>query len=141
MSASDEAPPKPFEHCLVVFETMKKSSKGVRIEGDHAFVYEGFLTQLFRELGMPTPYYTSVMRNLKAMGCVRQLSRGGGASPSKWELIREPTWELFEVIEEKRIKTNTKAGQLEDMVRILTRRVGDLEDSVETLLEEREKVG
>lgn len=132
-STTDEAPPKPFEHCAVVFETMRRRAKGQIVEGDHALVFEGFLTQVFRELEMPTPYYTSIMRRLKAMGCVRQLSRGGGSSPSKWEMIREPTWDLFSVIEDKRLKNNTKLGQALDMLTVLRLRVEALEDRVEFL--------
>lgn len=134
-SAQDETPPpRPFEHCILVFETMRKQAKPTKIEGQHALVYEGYLTRLFSELQMATPYYTSIMRRLKAMGCVRQISRGGGSTPSRWELIREPTWELFEPIEADRLKDNTRVGQLSDMVSALSRRLGEAEDKIEYLL-------
>src|ERR1700746_4209559 len=93
---NEEAPPRLFEHCLSVCAAMKSQAAPTTIEGQHALVYEGFLTRLFSELQLATPYYTSVMQRLRKMGCVRQLSRGGGNSPSRWELIKDPEGEGLE---------------------------------------------
>jgi hypothetical protein len=90
-------------------------------------VYEGFLTRLFADHNLATPYYTTVMRRLKQMSCVRQLSRGGGNSPSKWEMLEEPTWEKFEQYEERRFQQNTKLGQTMDGVKSLATRMSDVE--------------
>ncbi len=127
---SEEAPPRLFEHCSAVYETMKKTARGVQIEGTYALVYEGYLTRLFADLNLAMPYYTAVMRRLKAMDCVRQLSRGGGSSPSKWELLNEPDYDGFEVIEATRRENNTQLGQTINTVKILTRRVADLEEQL-----------
>jgi hypothetical protein len=132
---TEGAPPKPFEHCSAVFERMKKEAKATQIEGQHALVYEGFLTRLFNDLQLATPYYTSVMQRLRKMGCVRQLSRGGGNSPSRWELIKEPDWESFEAAEQKRLRGDTKFGQLQGEVSSLNTRVAELEDKVARMLE------
>src|ERR1700742_3987033 len=105
MDNRTEAPPRLFLHCSAVFEKMKAQSKARQVEGDHALVYEGFLTKLICEdLGLATPYYTSVMHYLKAMGCVRQLARGGGPTPSLWELMHEPDIEAFERVESQKKK-------------------------------------
>jgi hypothetical protein len=132
-----QAPPKTFEHCMVVFESMRKASAPAVIEGKHALVYEGFLTRLFAELHLATPYYTKVMRLLKEMECVRQLSRGGGNSPSRWELLKEPDPDAFDAADGTRVKTQTKLGQALDSTVILAKRVDDLEMKVDLLIEER----
>ena len=129
------APPKLYEHCVTVFEQMKKEAAATSVEGTHAFVYEGFLTRLFNKLSLATPYYTSVMQALRKMGCVKQLSRGGGASPSKWELLQEPTVELFTAAQTKKLHDNTWRGQLEHQVRDLNERVDDLEEILSAITE------
>ena len=65
-------------------------------------VWEGFLTKLVNEkLQFSTPYFSHVRNNLIAMGCIRQLQRGGGSSPSRWELIQEPDLDKFTAIKEE----------------------------------------
>lgn len=100
----DENPvPIMFEHCCVVFAEMMKQSEEEQVgqgveEGsvpETIKVYEGFLTTLFQDLRMSVPYYTTIMKALKAMNCVEQLRRGGGTSKSKWVLYHEPTEEGF----------------------------------------------
>lgn len=62
-------------------------------------VWEGFLTKLVNtRLQFSTPYFSHVRSNLIALGCMRQLQRGGGSSPSRWELMGEPDLEKFEEI-------------------------------------------
>lgn len=98
MSSTDEKPPaKLWEHVLTVFAAMQRQATSQMLDGKHALVYTGHTTQLFRDVGLATPYYTSVMRTLKQMGCVRQLSRGGGSAASRWELLDDPDLETFEV--------------------------------------------
>jgi hypothetical protein len=132
------APPKLYEHCLTVFEQMRTEAKPTAVEGTHALVYEGFLTRLFNKLSLATPYYTSVMQALRKMGCVKQLSRGGGASPSKWELLQEPTLELFNSSTAKRLHDNTKMGQLQQQVSDLRDRLDDVEEMVAAMTEVKE---
>jgi hypothetical protein len=136
MSQMEEAPPRLYEHCLAVFARMKREAHPTQIEGIHALVYEGFLTRLFSELQLATPYYTSVMQRLKKMGCVRQLSRGGGNSPSRWELIKDPIWEDFEAAEQRRLQSATKLGQVQGQIADLNRRVIALEAKYDRLLGE-----
>jgi hypothetical protein len=131
--SSDEAPPALFTHCCTVFEKMRQQSKPMKVEGQATLVYEGYLTRLFNELDMATPYYTTVMRCLKAMNCVKQLSRGGGSSPSRWELVNDPDFDVFDVIEQKRLRTNTQMGQVKDTTAIHTKRINELEDRVRML--------
>jgi hypothetical protein len=137
MDNRTEAPPRLFLHCSAVFEKMKAQSKARQVEGSHALVYEGFLTKLICEdLGLATPYYTSVMHYLKAMGCVRQLARGGGPTPSLWELMHEPDIEAFERVESQKKKPNTWREGVDDIQRAMLQRIDTLEQQVQILLEE-----
>src|ERR1700755_1130274 len=118
------APPKLYEHCVTVFAQMRKEATATQVEGSHALVYEGFLTRLFNKLSLATPYYTSVMQALRKMGCVKKLSRGGGAPPSKWELLQEPTVELLNNAQAKKLVDNSWRGQMTQQVHDLNERVG-----------------
>ena len=124
------APPRLFEHVCTVFAEMRRHSVAQPTtdggETKHLLVYEGFLTHLFRDLGLPTPYFTSVMERLRAMGCVRQLGRGGGTSPSRWELIQDPDYEDFQRAEESKRKAPSRIEQVEHAQAVLSRQVDQL---------------
>lgn len=90
------APPAQYNHCKTVYSTMMASSHEEKVEGQMVRVWVGHSTKLFAELGLPVPYYTSVMHKLQAMQCLIQLHRGGGGGESKWALMNEPTRALFD---------------------------------------------
>jgi len=122
--------PQMYNHCVNVYEAMEKESKVV-IEGDGPprRIWVGFLTKLINEdLGLAVPYYSAVRNNLKRMGCIDQLQRGGGTHPSTWELIKNPTEDLFNT--KGQIRTNSKTAQLENQVKDLNNRVKVLEDLI-----------
>jgi hypothetical protein len=88
--------PALFERCVTVYQAMLHDAKVVEEAGVEIVVWEGFPTTMLRdELKFSTPYYTSIFRALRRMGCARQLRRGGSSTPSQWMLIHEPTPELF----------------------------------------------
>ena len=93
-----EAPAALFRHCVAVYGEMEAQGRSVRVDADNSMlVYEGKLVELVTgTCKLSVPYYTKVTQALKGMGCARQLRRGGGNSLSQWELIREPTLEIFE---------------------------------------------
>lgn len=101
-------------------------------DGGYMLVYEGFLTGLFGEMKLATPYYTKVLRHMKAMRSIRQLSRGGGAAMSRWELLEEPTLEAFqqaaETLETGRTQPTSRMSVQEQMIVDLQNRVDDLEE-------------
>ena len=103
-------------------------------------VWEGMLTRLITvDLNLSIPYYTSITRALKAMGCIRQLRRGGGTSPSLWALITEPTPELFRDIDPTLTRTgkgSSRHDQLQYQISQLTERVQSLEDLLENIIKE-----
>src|SRR5690348_17110117 len=90
-----------YEHCLRVYGVMESEAvpETITLDGDEKVdvqMWTGALTKVFSRLELSTPYYTHVMEHLKRMNCVEQFRRGGGSTPSKWVLHREPTPELFE---------------------------------------------
>jgi hypothetical protein len=128
--------PAIFGHCEKVYDLMRSQAEPVEVEGTRIIVWQGFLTHLIGEqLNMPTPYYTSIRNNLVRMGCVKQLQRGGGNSPSQWEMVRKPTPELFREKAPKRsqrdLELETMRGQLSD----LNARLAKLESNFGKLVE------
>lgn len=139
-------PPALYEHCVRTYEamlaqakTLTVTSKGVELEdrsvdpdedttASEIIVYEGFLTQLITgKLNLSVPYYTSITRALVRMGCIRQMRRGGGASPSQWELIYQPTEKAFYDTHPKKAPKQTKDEAHAEQIRNLAQRVTDLE--------------
>jgi hypothetical protein len=127
------APPAMFEHCAKVYAAMERTAveETVGLEGGTERVvvmWTGALTGLFRELDLPTPYYTAVMQHLKRMGCVEQYQRGGGKAPSKWVLYRDPTAELYENAEgtSGRPSASTRLAAVEQQCRDNARQIAIL---------------
>jgi hypothetical protein len=118
MPYDDESEPAELRHCRQVYAAMVKTAKERNGGEGPMLVWEGFSTRLVAELGLAVPYYTKVYRNLKAMGCVKQLQRGGSSTPSQWWLIGEPTQELWDAR-----RAHTSSTKLE----VLTQRVSNLE--------------
>src|SRR4051812_21707024 len=90
---------------------------------DNALIWSGHLTKLFARLRLSVPYYTSVTRELKRMGCIRQLRRGGGNAPSQWLILTEPTEELFR---ETSTQTGNMTSQRRTKLAIMEQRINDL---------------
>jgi hypothetical protein len=101
-------------------------------EKRHAYVYQGHTTKLFRMLNLPSPYYTSVLTALQKMGCIRQLSRGGGSAESRWELIDDPTLELFNSMSDEVTGRASRLSVVEQGVETLGERIQALEDRFES---------
>jgi hypothetical protein len=139
------APPALFEHCYNTYREMlaqaksvvgSQTEKGGYEPASHIVVYEGFLTHLVTHtLNLSVPYYTSVRKNLIRMGCIRQLRRGGGSSPSQWELIHEPTEEAFWNVQEPRVHKPSKDAAVQEQIRNLSARVSELEDWRDAVME------
>jgi hypothetical protein len=137
--------PAVYEHAVNVYEVMfQRAQRRVVDENNVILVYEGRLTKLIEELHLSTPYYTSVMKALKAMGCVRQLRRGGGSTASQWELLRTPSRELYlqnadAVNQGGRRSVVDRIDELENSVAAFSQRQRDLQmqlDSQKDVLEQ-----
>lgn len=132
MLEHDSAPPTLFEHVCRVFQAMQQRAVLQKTDdGQDILVYEGFTTALFNELELSIPYYTKVLRHLKAMSCVKQLRRGGGSAMSRWEVIKEPNfldYEAAAVQIDRKLPAVSKQSVAEQMISDLTGRVDDLEE-------------
>jgi len=110
--------PALLNHCVQVYEAMEARADST----PQGRVFTGALTNLFDELGLGIPHYTSVTRKLKGMDCIRQIQRGGGPKPSRWLLLQAPSRELFSLPDTYRERLSTSKGartmyeqQLRDM--------------------------
>jgi hypothetical protein len=133
-----------YIHCVEVYRTMKEQAQVQELypnseDSVEGLVYEGFLTKLFESLSLAVPYYTTIIRELKRMGCVEQLRRGGSTTPSRWQLLKDPSPELAAT--DVPVKPITKAQKQaradvqDQQIRGLSKRIDDLEALVEQLLE------
>jgi hypothetical protein len=140
VSDSEPTVPALYDHCVRAYKAMLADAKVVidpaTGEGESQIViYEGFLTQLItQQLNLSVPYYTSVRRSLLQMGCIRQLRRGGGSSPSQWEMITEPTEEAFLKQQPPKKPKQDRYSAMQDQILALNTRLSDLEDTVEELV-------
>ncbi len=118
--------PAILDHCMAAYEAMVEESE----TEDEGLVYQGFLTKLIlNNLSLSMPYYTKVTKELKRMGCIHQLRRGGSTTPSRWLLLREPTMQLYEDSKEAREMIGT------DRVSVLEQRVRDQQEQINALYE------
>ena len=132
MTVEDRPTSVVFDHCKSVYDEMVQQAREEPMEGElrdlTQLVYEGHLTKLVTgHLGLATPRYTAVMNHLKAMGCVEQIRRGGGSSPSRWRLIQRPDEESFRSIEAMNRPVSGKIAAVEQQVRDLNKRILSLE--------------
>ena len=147
----ENAPPALYDHCVRTYNAMLSEARRVRVapeqgevdgflgedpEPEYIIIYEGFLTQLItQKLNLSVPYYTKVRKALLRMGCIRQLRRGGGSSPSQWELIYEPSLDAFMKQEPPKTPKQDKFSALEHQMVALIRRVDELEQSRDAMIE------
>lgn len=124
--------PALFSQCVDVYERMEKVATE-REEGPK--IYEGHLTRLISTAGYSTPYYTSITRALKSMGCIAAIRRGGGGAASQFEIIKPPTEELFmEYFAGETPEAKAKRGSAKKTdVATVAQQVRDLKAQVDTL--------
>lgn len=128
-----------YDHCVRVYQAMyAEATKDKPTASAHEKmhggpVYVGHFTKLFSELGLSTPYYTAVKRHLVNMGCIEQLRRGGGSSPSKWILRKEPDEEAFNSFETMKARKTGKSAAQDQQIRDLNERVHNLERDKEAV--------
>lgn len=120
--------PAIMDHCIAAYDAMVEEA----VTEDEGLVYEGFLTKLIlTSLNLSMPYYTKVTKELKRMGCIHQLRRGGSTTPSRWLLMREPTMTLYEDSPESpELKGTDRMSVLEQRVRDNTERINKVIDYV-----------
>lgn len=136
MSDTD-VPVALYGHCLITYQTMLSEASGVVDDDNTIIVWEGMLTRLITaQLNLSVPYYTAVTKALKRMGCIRQLKRGGGTAPSQWELLKEPTEELFINAMPKRVPKMDRYELIQMQLDSQNNRILKLEKILENIIKE-----
>lgn len=143
----EELTPALYDHSLRLYEAMlvKSHQESIETEDNQSdgegmsptpktvSVYEGHLTKLFAELGLPNPYYTKILDVLKGQNCIEQLRRGGGVAQSRWLLLEQPTEEGFKILTERKRMPKGKVAIIEQRTKDLMRQISALQDNVESL--------
>jgi len=140
-SLNPETPPALYEHCCKVYKVMLSEAMALPVvDGvgdsestanieDTVMIWEGMFTKLITvQCHLAVPEYSRVRSALLRMGCVKQLRRGGGGSPSQYELCFEPTFERFKNQLETKVPQQTKESQVDQIIQALNTRVTELED-------------
>ena len=86
---------KLLNDSMTGYEAMKQSAYW-----DHdtdTGMFEGSLVSTFEDAGIDRSRYSQVVKKLKDMGCIEQVTRGNAHKPSKWILYKEPTQTDFEM--------------------------------------------
>ncbi len=113
--------PTIYEYSVQTYEEMVEQASteglGSAYGDEEGLVYDGHTTKLIRDLGLPTPYYTKVLKELKRMDCIRQLRRGGSTTTSRWLLMQEPTVDLFTKMQASNKPGGSRMDILEQQMR------------------------
>lgn len=125
--------PAQYNHCKTVYSAMEDNSQEELVDGAKVKVWTGHSTKLFAELGLPTPYYTTVMHKLQAMGCLIQLHRGGGGGESKWALIHAPTREVYETSKDRATGRPSEKDAHDQRMRDMQNRIVELSTDLEQM--------
>lgn len=97
-------------------------------------LWEGFLTQLLDDIGLGREKYGRIVRLLQDMGCIDQVKRGAGGSPSRWVLAYAPTVDAFHAAKEAPAKNKQRAvDPIEQRLKDLQTVVINLADRVKAL--------
>lgn len=131
----DRPVPRLYDWAVGVFDKMFAQAKPEEVDGETCMVYEGHLTNLFRDLDVPNPYYTKITKALKAQECVLQLRRGGGSAMSRWIMIKKPESDSFREMTERGQAPRGKVAMLEQRVGDLTKLVRTQNERLEWLVE------
>ena len=139
----EEVKPLPalYFHCESVYVAMVEHASVEKFhildpDSLEGLIYEGFLTRLITsEVGLAVPYYTGVMKELRRMGCVEQLRRGGSTTPSRWVLHFAPTEELFGRPENPITQRHKIQSVRDQQIKDLTSRMAEVETRLDDLFE------
>ena len=125
--------PTIYEYSIQTYQAMSEQAStevlGPAHGDEEGLVYDGFTTKLISNLGLPTPYYTKVLKELQRMDCIRQLRRGGSTTTSRWLLMQEPTVELFTKMQASNKPGGSRLDVLEQQMRDLRARITAVENA------------
>lgn len=122
-----------YNHCKDAYAAMEEEAVTEQIGTNNYKVYTGFLTRLMQDkLQLPVAYYSHVTAELRRMGCIEQLKRGGGSAPSKWFIIKPPNEADF-LLTPKLEKGIKGQSVIEQRLRNLEERMDKFEIAIGTM--------
>lgn len=134
MAGESEVVSTLYGHCVQAYNIMYSESEYDK--NSDMRIWEGMLTALItKQMNLSTPYYSSITKTLKAMGCIVQLRRGGGTAASTWRLMKAPSLEAFtDAGTVGRMNRPSKQMMLQEQVNALNNKVGELTNAVEVIV-------
>lgn len=78
-----------YEKCQLIYSEMARSC-------DDAWLWQGYVSDVFEVLGISLNQYSQLMGLLRHMGCIERLRKGGGNTESIWRVIAPPTEDIYE---------------------------------------------
>jgi hypothetical protein len=136
---TDQPTPALYDHAVRVYKEMRSRATKQEVEGQTVDVYEGHLTNLFRDLDIANPYYTKIRKALVGQNCIAQLRRGGGTALSKWIILNEPEEDTFRAIMDRKTAPKGASAELLQSMRGLKDTVNGLYSMVDVLQTRVEK--
>lgn len=129
--------PQNYNYCCKVYELMEAEQVPVKADdGSLMRVWEGFFTKLITErLQLSVPYYSAIRGHLIRMGCIKQLRRGGGSSPSQWELLRPPSEALWHSAPVRKGHVTSRQEMSDSQINDLTKRMSRMEENFAILMQ------
>lgn len=88
-------------YCNGLYELFESEAENVDSEGSVYRVWKGFIVQSAANVGIPDGVYTRVMDRLRILGCLQVIETGRRNTPSVIVLLRPPTQEVWDAIDEK----------------------------------------
>jgi hypothetical protein len=116
-----------FQYTEDFYNRLMEGAKRKTINGVKVHVWEGSLTDLYRNMGIGQSYYSKIMNNLKSMGCVTMTQRGSRKTPSILVLHHSPDRAEWQAHHARPDLTNRLEGAtLTDRVFNLEQRIGGI---------------
>lgn len=103
------------EKCCKVYDAMEAESRPMKnMDGFDVQIYEGYVTELIRSLG-ELGNYGPITNQLRKSQAAVPIRRGGGKSPSQWQLNFRPDVETVQPIKAAGVsKPNSRQEDIND---------------------------
>lgn len=109
--------PKLHSYAAAFYAHMADNAEDRIIRGNRYVVWNGFVGETARSLGIPKGTENRILKSLTDMGCIEVLVRGAPSHPTLIVLFKPPTSDLWEQI--RQTPSLTRAPTLATMRREL----------------------
>lgn len=123
--------PALWKHCIEVYSTMEAQAEVKVIYEKERLVWEGHTTKLFKALHLSVPTYSAVTNELKNIGAISQLRRGGGPTKSIWVLHGTP--DINKYNSQPKSMYNKSGNRKSTALDIMQQQINTLRDRIDLL--------